>query len=567
MSKPEPPPSPPPLLQAASRALLEQVGAVLFAKDIEGCYVYANARMGELFGCPVEDLLGQDDAKFFAGATLADIQRDDRLVLDTGEVIARHEWLWVRALGNEREFWTVKSPMFDAAGRVIGLCGVATDVTHARECERAAEYGQRVLQVVLDHIDAHVYMKDRAGRFLFANRHVFELYGRSPEAVLGHTDLELLPSEQARALRDFDEAVFAGGGPLRRRETLLDPAGHPRHFWSTKLLLRREGEDDCLIGLSTDITELDRMNAELQRSERRFRTLFEASQEPLVVLSEGRLIDCNAATQLLLDAPREALLGRGAADFAPPLQPCGNRSDIKAAELIAQAGREGSLRFEWLAMRPSDRSELPVEVMLSAIEIDQQPVLLAAIRDLSAHKRQQARMEHLAFYDALTDLPNRRLLEDRLAQWLAHARRSGQYAALLYLDLDHFKPVNDQYGHAVGDQLLREMARRLLVCMRASDTVSRQGGDEFVVLLGDLDRAPEAARQHAQAVAEKVRAALAEPVRLTLDRGETTAECTASIGLLVFSPDEAKPDSLLRRADAAMYAAKTAGGNQVRVAD
>ncbi|MFN7781618.1 MAG: diguanylate cyclase domain-containing protein [Lysobacterales bacterium] len=563
----EPLPSPPPLLQAASRALLDTVGALLFAKDIEGRYVYINARFAELFGCSVEDVIGQDDSKLFLGSALADVLRDDRQVMDTGELIARYERLHMRARDSEHEFWTVKSPMFDAAGRVIGLCGVATDVTHARQCERAAEYGQRVLQTVLDHVDAHVYMKDRAGRFLFANRHVLELYGRSSEQLLGHTDFELLGAEQATALRGFDEAVFAEGSPLRRRETLLDPAGHPRHFWSTKLLLRREGEDDCLVGLSTDITEFDRMNVELQRSERRFRTLFEASHEPLVVLSEGRLVDCNAATQRLLDAPRAALLGRGAADFAPPLQPCGTRSDVKAAELIAQAGREGSLRFEWLAMRLSDRSELPVEVVLSAIDLDLQPLLLAAIRDLSAHKHQQARMEHLAFYDPLTDLPNRRLLEDRLAQWLAHAGRSGQYAALLYLDLDHFKPVNDQYGHAVGDQLLREMTRRLLLCVRASDTVSRQGGDEFVVLLGDLDRTAEAARRHAEAAAEKVRAALAQPVRLRLEQGEAVAECSASIGLLVFSADEAKPDSLLRRADAAMYMAKTAGGNQVRWAD
>ncbi len=181
----------------------------------------------------------------------------------------------------------------------------------------------------------------------------------------------------------------------------------------------------------------------------------------------------------------------------------------------------------------------------------------------------QEQIHQLAFIDPLTQLPNRRLLEDRLNQALAASKRSTLYGALMFLDLDNFKPLNDTHGHGVGDLLLVEVARRLTAFVRETDTVARLGGDEFVVLLGELDVDKAASTEQAGAVAEKIRVALAAPYHLTVTQAgepDTTVEhhCSASIGVVLFVNHQSSQVDLMKWADAAMYQAKDAGRNVVR---
>ena len=175
----------------------------------------------------------------------------------------------------------------------------------------------------------------------------------------------------------------------------------------------------------------------------------------------------------------------------------------------------------------------------------------------------------LAFHDPLTQLANRRLLTDRLQQAQAIGQRSGRYNALLVLDLDNFKPLNDRYGHGIGDLLLVEVARRILGIVRNTDTVARLGGDEFVVLLQGLDTGPVQSTERARMIAGKIGKALAEPYELPLEpeagvQRTIQHQCTASIGISVFAPT-APPDKAVQWADLAMYQAKTAGRNQIVV--
>lgn len=175
-------------------------------------------------------------------------------------------------------------------------------------------------------------------------------------------------------------------------------------------------------------------------------------------------------------------------------------------------------------------------------------------------------MRQLAFYDALTSLPNRRLLNDRLNQCIAASKRTGIYGSLMFLDLDNFKSINDQYGHVAGDMLLIEVASRLKSCMREMDTVARFGGDEFVVMLGNLLADPLTSRSQAAMVAEKIRLALSELYQLKLETSNLMVEhrCTVSIGLVVFNGSEGSLDDIMKWADVAMYQAKDAGRNQIR---
>lgn len=190
-------------------------------------------------------------------------------------------------------------------------------------------------------------------------------------------------------------------------------------------------------------------------------------------------------------------------------------------------------------------------------------------REITKRKQMQDQVKELAFYDTLTRLPNRRLLNDRLCQTLVASKRSGRHGALMFVDLDNFKPLNDKHGHFVGDLLLIEVAQRLKSCVREMDTVARFGGDEFVVMLGELDVDHATSVAQAEVVAEKIRTRLSGAYCLQVEhegRAASSVEhhCSASIGVVVFLDHEASPDDILICADKAMYQAKAAGRNAIR---
>ncbi len=190
-------------------------------------------------------------------------------------------------------------------------------------------------------------------------------------------------------------------------------------------------------------------------------------------------------------------------------------------------------------------------------------------REITSRKIMQANVEQLAFYDALTKLPNRLLLSERLTLSMASSKRSNKYCALLFLDLDNFKSLNDTYGHSMGDVLLVEVASRLIGCIREIDTVSRFGGDEFVIILQDLAEDRNHVKHQVKSIAETIRISLSEPYRLRHTLSETKSTiiehyCTTSIGIALFKSDNDSKDELLKKADQAMYKAKSAGKNTIQ---
>ncbi|MBV5337602.1 MAG: diguanylate cyclase, partial [Deltaproteobacteria bacterium] len=185
--------------------------------------------------------------------------------------------------------------------------------------------------------------------------------------------------------------------------------------------------------------------------------------------------------------------------------------------------------------------------------------------DITQRKQSEEQIQKLAFYDPLTNLANRRLLLDRMGQALAESKRSGKFCAVMFLDLDNFKSLNDDYGHDMGDVLLIDAAHRLQHCVRETDTVARFGGDEFVVMLTQISAEIEHAESQVRSIAEKIRTTLSAPYQLASDVDDIIInhQCTASIGVTLFNGQEADSDEVIKRADAAMYKAKQSGRNAI----
>jgi diguanylate cyclase (GGDEF)-like protein/PAS domain S-box-containing protein len=335
------------------------------------------------------------------------------------------------------------------------------------------------------------------------------------------------------------------------------------------LPIARNDEVGRLIGGFNHLIEaLSQRESELKDSEERFRSLME--QIPGVAVQgyamDGTVTFWNtAAEQLYGYSATEALGGQLLELIIPPEM----REGVADAMQQMARTREPIPAGEMLLQTKSGQ-RVPVFSSHALLKPPGQPLELFCLDiDLSETKRAQEQVRQLAFYDPLTGLPNRRLLGDRLSQTMAASKRSGIFAALMFLDLDNFKPLNDAHGHGVGDLLLIEVARRLCGCVREMDTVARFGGDEFVVMLGELHTDRAQSTEQARVVAEKIRASVAEPYQLivaTPGQADTTVEhhCTVSIGVVVFANHENTQANILQWADTAMYQAKDAGRNTIR---
>lgn len=312
-----------------------------------------------------------------------------------------------------------------------------------------------------------------------------------------------------------------------------------------------------------NLLQLTSLARELKASEERLRLVMEATGEGIWdwQIPSGMIVH-NAAWPLmlgldesLLTHPMDDFINRVHAQDLPAVQQAIQRCLAEGADYVS----EHRLRFKdshyiWVL----DRGRV---VERSA---DGSPLrMVGSMKNIDERKRSEAEIHRLAFYDALTSLPNRRLLIDRLQLTIAKKRRSQALGALMFLDMDRFKLLNDTHGHAMGDALLIQVATRLQTCLRAGDTVARLGGDEFVVLLDELTAEPDVALQKALDVANKILGALNQPYQL----GTLIYPSTPSIGVTLFSGLDVTMDDVLKRADSAMYAAKAAGRNTIRVFD
>ena len=301
---------------------------------------------------------------------------------------------------------------------------------------------------------------------------------------------------------------------------------------------------------------------ELQQSENRFRSMFEHHASPMLLIepAEGVIVNANHAAVAFYGYPEARLRGMNIAEI----------NMMSPQDISAERGKAMHEERNYFVFphRLADGSVRTVEVHSSPVVMAGRILLFSIVHDITERREMETQLQSLAFYDPLTHLANRRLMLDRLRKALVANKRSGHCGALIFLDLDHFKKLNDLHGHAMGDQLLREVASRILTSIRQQDTAARLGGDEFLVMLEGLSDSLETAVIQVETVAEKIRAALAAPYLLTGDGGEVIEHhCSSSIGVTVFCDRQQEVDVLLKRADMAMYEAKQAGRDTIRFFD
>jgi diguanylate cyclase (GGDEF)-like protein/PAS domain S-box-containing protein len=305
------------------------------------------------------------------------------------------------------------------------------------------------------------------------------------------------------------------------------------------------------------------MTRELRDSEDKMRAMIDAALDCIITINaDGKITHFNRAAEQTFGYRKDFVIGRNVAEIIIP--PHYRERHLAGMQHFLSTGetRVMNRRVELSAMR-ADGSEFPAELTITRLNREGPPLLTAFLRDITDRKKAESEIHNLAFYDALTQLPNRRLMRDRLQHALATCSRYHGHGAVLFIDLDNFKTLNDTRGHALGDMLLVEVGLRLRHCIRGEDTIARLGGDEFVVMLENLHNDAHIAAIEAEQVGDKLRLELSQPYLLQ----GLEYHSTCSVGIALFSDASISVDELLKRADTAMYESKRAGRNAVRFFD
>lgn len=512
-------------------------------------HLHIDAHSDEILG------LNQTDLPTTAAEYLAMVPRDDqdRLIAAfesariPGEATLEIEHALRHANGEKHIVIVRAEALFDPLGKLLKAHGTIQDITERRREESRTRAVEKRWEAIFRNSPLPAFITDaEIATCLAANEEMLEWLGLPEEAVVGRSSIELGIWSSQR-LRDDIASRALEHGYLRNHEVIAQSQGRPRHVLMNVECVELHGRA-CFLVQFIDITTRKRLETNLKLTA----TAVEQSAEAIVILNRtGAILTVNPAFTRItgyssaeaVDRTLDALLYR----------PAGRHGERFIRRIVRQLALTGHWKGEAWAQRKTGDA-FPTLLSLSVIyDQDENPVNhVGVFNDISAQKDYEERLKQLALHDGLTGLPNRSLLMEHLGQALANAQRQGARMAVCFADLDLFKAVNDQYGHDVGDGLLKQVADRFRECLRASDLVARLGGDEFAMILGD-----DISSDQTRLVAEKIVAAMARPFQV--DRHELTVG--VSVGIALYPDHATDARLLLRHADEALYHVKETGRN------
>jgi|GEM_PF-3407933 len=547
--------------------MLDRLGVYVYSKDKQGRYTYVNEQMCELFKCPKNEILGQQDSVFFGVQQAADIINNDRQVIEHAKAIDVEEESILSETGKNRFYASIKKPLLNNNGDVTGLLGVSTEITRFKEAEEVLknsrqeiarqaaklEEDRELYELVFKNTrDATLLLDAETFCFIDCNQQALDVLAcTSKTELINKTPEQFSPEFQADGSRSEDVAdemcalALINGSHVFEWQHLSKA---DELLWAeislTSVVLKGRA---ILYVVCKDIQQRKAAEAKQALSAR----VFNEVQEAIVITNlDKKIIDINPAFCALMGYEYDEALGLGGRTL---------HSAAQSAEFFKEIWRYVEANTYWRGeiMVKTKAGELKACLLsISSVLNDEGQVInyLGTYIDISQSKEQQEKLKLLAHYDPLTGLPNRELFADRFQQEIAHSKRSGAPLAICFIDLDGFKAVNDSFGHGVGDSLLTEVARRITASIRDGDTVSRQGGDEFVLLLANLESAEQCER-----VVNRMLISLAKPYVLEGHWHRVTASC----GVALFPDDADALAGLIKRADQAMYHSKRHGKNRL----
>ena len=431
------------------------------------------------------------------------------------------------------------------------LIGSFNRLLHALE-EREQE--NKRFRIIADNALYGKSIADLQGNLVYVNRFFAEIHGYRPAELIGKHLSILHTADQLERVDNTNRLLHQTGYFSPREIWHVHRDGTEFPMLMSGLLLRDpQGHPQYMAASAVDITEHKRAEDALRESEERFKALHNASFGGIAIHDQGVILDCNQGLCEISGFDYDELIG------------------MNGLLLIAEQSRAAVMHnirsgyekpYEALGLRKNGQ-QYPLRLDARNIPYNGKMVRVAEFRDITERKQAEAEIYRLAYYDPLTQLPNRRLFQDRLGQAMAGSLRSGRHGALVFMDIDNFKTLNDTRGHDVGDQLLIEIGRRILAGACEGDTVARLGGDEFVVMLEELSQKAEEAAVQARKIGETMRLALTGAY--SIHGGDY--HCSASLGIALFNGHEQSVETLLKQADLAMYKAKDGGRNTLRFFD
>ncbi|QID18915.1 EAL domain-containing protein [Nitrogeniibacter mangrovi] len=532
--------------EARFRDIFEQAAVGIALCDADGVVEQANARFLDLVGRNTHETVG----------------RRLETLLGTPETTAPHPFehataSWRCRRADETDVWlqVSRTPCGEGTGQALPFIATVQDITHLHGAAAALAEEEHKLRAVLGTLGEGVIMRDADGRVVLHNTAAARIFGLDDADTaafhIGSGQLRFVREDgEPHAIDEFpsmqtlrDGEAHSGVVGVARRD------GSTRWLWvHSKAIMAPEGTPSAVVSSIADITRMREAETRLRLADR---AIDHSADAIMITTAEGLILRVNPAFTRITGYSADEVIGH-----TPALLRSGQHEPAFYATLWESIRRTGSWQGD-IWNRHKDGSLFAERLSISAVR-DASGRLshyVAVFSDVTEARAKEQRALHMAHHDPLTGLPNRNLMADRLERALSRATRDQRQVVLMFLDLDRFKEVNDSHGHAVGDALLKGVARRLEDCVRDSDSVARQAGDEFLILLPDLEDGGRAGQ-----VAAKILSALSAPVAV---EGRHIA-ISASIGIALFPTDARDADTLLAHADTALYHAKGAGRNTFR---